>query len=67
MAAIRLVQVPIGLGGHIRYDECGTTFTELLERSLDLVLGVGVHSAGGLIQENHIRLFQDSPGDGYSL
>mmetsp|Transcript_8501 Transcript_8501/g.28495 ORF Transcript_8501/g.28495 Transcript_8501/m.28495 type:complete len:205 (-) Transcript_8501:1223-1837(-) len=43
------------------------SLAHLLQRSLDLILRVRVQRAGGLVEENDLRILQDGPGDSHPL
>lgn len=48
---------------HLRDNKRSATLAKLLERRLDLLLGICVHSARGFVQKYDIGSFQDCASD----
>ena len=61
-----LVRVLDG-GQAVGDDEAGFALHEPAHGCLHLALGAGVHVAGGLVQNQHLRVIEHGPGDGQQL
>ena len=63
-------QNPVGVldgGQAVRNDEGGLSLHQVLHGPLHLLLGVGIHVAGGLVQNEHLRVVEHGAGDGQQL